>query len=106
MKNSSSISANGIKKETCAEQCIPVKLPYAGSLRVCETVGGNEEKQRNKNQIMKYSKKEILEIIKANHKQRLQFEKGFPKEEEITYELSIRNWIDDMELLELSLIHI
>jgi len=49
---------------------------------------------------MKYKKKEILEIIKANHRQRLQVEKGFPSEEEITYELTIRNWIDELELLE------
>lgn len=48
---------------------------------------------------MKYSKIEILDFIKSSHRQRIQIEIGFPSEDEITYDLTIRNWIDEMELL-------
>ena len=55
---------------------------------------------------MKYTEKEILEILKSNHRQRIQIEKGIPTDEDITFELTIRDWITDLELLDLSLIHI
>ena len=48
---------------------------------------------------MKYSKEDVLEIIKVNHRQRIQIEIGFLTEEEISFELTIRDWIDEMELL-------
>ena len=48
---------------------------------------------------MKYSKKEIIQIIKENHRQQIQIHKGLPSEDIITYELTIRDWIDEMELL-------
>ena len=48
---------------------------------------------------MNYSKNEILSILRANHKQRIQIEFGLLKENEITYDLTIKNWIDDCELL-------
>ena len=48
---------------------------------------------------MKYSKIEILKFLKSNHRQRIQIEFGLPNEDEITFDLTIKNWIDDMELL-------
>ena len=49
---------------------------------------------------MKYAEKEILEILKSNHRQRIQIEKGIPTDEDITFELTIRDWITDLELLD------
>ena len=48
---------------------------------------------------MKYSKIEILEFIRASHRQRVQVEVSLPSEDHITNDLTIRNWIEDMELL-------
>lgn len=48
---------------------------------------------------MNYSENEILSILRANHKQRIQIEFGLLKEDEITCDLTIKNWIDDCELL-------
>jgi hypothetical protein len=48
---------------------------------------------------MKYSKIEILEFINSIHRQRIQIEIGFPSEYEITNDLTIRDWIDEMDLL-------
>ena len=64
---------------------------YAGTLEAM--------KKENKPRQMKYSKKEILQIIKENHRQQIQINKGLPSEDIITYELTIRDWIDEMELL-------
>jgi len=49
---------------------------------------------------MKYKKEEVLEILKTNHRQRIQVEEGIPTDEEITYELTIRDWISNLELLD------
>lgn len=49
---------------------------------------------------MKYKKKEILNIIKANHRQRIQIQTELPNEDKITYDCTIADWIDEMELLE------
>jgi hypothetical protein len=35
-----------IKKKVCTEQSIPVKLPYAGSLRVCGTFAATRKKKK------------------------------------------------------------
>lgn len=48
---------------------------------------------------MKYNKIEILEFLKSSHRQRIQIEIGFPNEDEITNDLTISDWIDEMELL-------
>lgn len=52
-----------------------------------------------KKEKMKYSKIEILEFLRSSHRQIVQVEIGLPNEDEITNDLTIRNWIDDMELL-------
>lgn len=49
---------------------------------------------------MRYTKTEILEFLKSNHRQRIQIEKRIPSEDEITYNLTIRDWIDEMGLLQ------
>jgi len=49
---------------------------------------------------MKYSKIEILEFLKSSHRQRIQIEIEFPSEDVITNDLIIRNWIDEMDLLD------
>lgn len=48
---------------------------------------------------MNYSKIEILEFLKSSHRQRIQIEIRILSEDEITNDLSIRNWIDEMGLL-------
>ena len=48
---------------------------------------------------MKYSKIEILEFLKANHRQRIQIEIGYPDEEEITYENRIVICMKSLEFI-------
>jgi len=48
---------------------------------------------------MRYTKIEILDFLKSSHRQRIQIDSGIPSEDEITYDLTIRDWIDDMDLL-------
>ena len=49
---------------------------------------------------MRYEKHEILEIIRANHKQRLQIESWYPTAEEIDFDLKIQDWIDEFDLVD------
>ena len=53
---------------------------------------------------MNFTKDEILQILKANHQQRIQIDKGLPPSSEIQYTITIQEWMDEFDLLDWSVL--